>query len=70
MDGPSGLSLQVLSVKEALDNSRSLKVVPKVGMEFVPIRGSNEVVGYDVKAAEDVIIPPGQRRLVPLGIIC
>ena len=70
MEGFSGLSLHILTIEEASINSQSLRVVPKAGVEFVPIQGSDEVVGYDVKASEDAIIPPGQRRLIPLGIIC
>ena len=55
---------------DAAASSQTLKIVPKAGMEFVPIRGSDKAAGYDVKAVEDAIIPSGQRRLVPLGIIC
>ena len=70
IEGPRGLSLEVQSVKKASDSSQSLKVVPKAGIEFVPIQGSDQAAGYDVKASEDAIIPPGQRRLIPLGIMC
>ena len=69
-EGPMGLSLKDYSVDEASDSSQSIRVVPKAGVEFVSIRGLDQAVGYDVKAVEDAIIPPGQRRLIPLGIMC
>ena len=48
----------------------TLQVKPLRGIEFVPTRGTGDAAGLDVRASEDVAIPAGQRKLVPLGIAC
>ena len=37
IEGPMGLSLEISIVEEASSSSQSLKIVPKAGVEFVPI---------------------------------
>ena len=35
----------------------------------LPKYESNEAAGFDLSAAEDVIVPPGEVRLVPTGLV-
>jgi dUTP pyrophosphatase len=48
----------VFSIRENLDDS------------FTPTRGDSHSTGWDVCAAEDVVLHPTERALIPLGIKC
>ena len=71
IEGPHVLEVAIGQASVTNDNPvEPLQVKPLKGIEFVPIRGTRDAAGLDVKAAEEVDIPAGQRRLVPLGIAC
>ena len=73
LDSPQALDVEVLGqaqLEEDNKNLKSLQVVPLKGTEYIPFKGSEEAVGFDVRSTVEVKIPAGERRLVPLGIAC
>ena len=70
LEGLEGLDVQVIEKVEENDLLKSLQVVPLKEIEYVHIRGIEQGIGFDVRSTRDVIIPLGERQLVPLGIMC
>ena len=60
VEGPQVLEVAVGRASEMInDPVESLQVYPLKGIEFIPVRGTGDAAGLDVKAAEDVEIPTG-----------
>lgn len=49
--------------------SQAKNICNKLGLDsFIPQRATNGSAGYDLRAIEDVIIPPGEVKLIGTGL--